>query len=228
MRFILKGIALIVSLSLAAVIAAGVWFYTQDPNDLKPELEALILEQSGVSVVINGNLSWQLFPSLMLKAEELVVTDADTQTAAESLHLNVDFSAMWEDVDQWKVTELHLVNTTVTTPTGTTTLESFDLWDFRPNEPARFAVIGSYLSATDGATPVGGGMNGVVTYSPSTAERPERFVIADAKVTSDVAEGVCQIDLSRLPTPVKPPPEEHPDDVLPVAALLESRPDCRL
>ena len=224
MRFILllilKGIALIISLSLAAVVAAGVWFLTQDPNDLKPELEALILEQSGVQVAINGNLSWQLLPPLTLTAENLVVTDDDTQTNAESLHLNVDISAMWENVDQWKVSELHLVNTTITTPSGATKLASFDLWDFRPHEPARFEVVGSHLSSSEGATEVSGGMKGVVTYSPATAERPERFVIADARVTSDLAEGVCQIDLSRLDSPVKPPPPEHPDDLLPLATLL--------
>ncbi|MCH8141233.1 MAG: AsmA family protein, partial [Proteobacteria bacterium] len=51
-------------LALLAITGGAIFYFTQDANRFKPELEALIAEQTGVPVQIEGDLAWRLWPPL--------------------------------------------------------------------------------------------------------------------------------------------------------------------
>ncbi|MDH3643877.1 MAG: AsmA family protein, partial [Gammaproteobacteria bacterium] len=57
---------LMILLWLVLLGGGFVFYWIQDANRFKPELETLIEEQAGVPVKINGDLAWQLVPPLSL------------------------------------------------------------------------------------------------------------------------------------------------------------------
>lgn len=64
-------LALFVVVSALAVTAL---FMFADPNKLKPVLTSEVLQRTGYKVVIDGDLSWSVYPKLGVKADGLTVT----------------------------------------------------------------------------------------------------------------------------------------------------------
>ena len=219
MRYFLRGFGFLIGLLIAITLAAFV--YLQDADRLKPELEALIRSQSGIEVSILGDLTWELWPPLNLRVRNVSARQDDTTVTGEDVYLKLDVTAMWQDVEKWQIKELRLYNVIVVTPDATTTIESLQLADFRPGEPSPVSVTGSYLSAGPDQTPLSGSMQGVVTYTPQSSGQRERLVFSDADISSEVATGVCQLDISPAANVPASLPESNDDDLIPVATLLE-------
>ena len=93
-----------IAFALVIALAIGAVLYLQDANRLKPELETLISENSGYTAYIDGDVRWQLFPPLNLNIEGLRLVSQAEEITAEDLDLKVDLSAMWEDMDAWRIT----------------------------------------------------------------------------------------------------------------------------
>lgn len=216
-------------LALVAALAIGAFFYLQDANRLKPEIEQLISEQSGYATRINGDVSWSLLPPLSLKVAEVELTRDEEQISAGMLKLNMDLSAMWNDINQWKVTELTLFDALYKADGAVTQLNKFDVKDFRLGEPAQVFADLVYTSAPE-AEPIAARINGWVTYTPPAADQAQRIIIKDVQFESDMATGVCQAQATDNPlTPAKLPVAGK-DDLLPLAALLSYNfsADCNL
>ena len=94
------------SFALLLAVAVGAYFFLQDANRLKPELEALIAENSDYTARFSGDITWQLFPPLKLRMQNVVLSSAEETIEAADLDLKMDLSAMWEDINQWRITEL--------------------------------------------------------------------------------------------------------------------------
>lgn len=205
-------------LILLTAAAASVVYWLQDANQFKPDIEALIAEHSDVKIQINGDLSWQLWPPLTLQVENITAVQSGTDIAAARLDLKVDLSAMWQDVNAWKVTSLNLRDVTVTDGSATTKVDYFILTNFKPGEPAQFTLDLEHTIATS-ETPTTAALAGELTFFPGSQQSPQRLSFVDTAITSNHAEGVCQADLTeRMNAPTEFPPET-PEDLLPIATL---------
>lgn len=65
MKRLFKALAAFFAL-LLIILAAGIFYITSvmDPNDYKPRIEQLALEQAGIELDIEGDVSWSLYPWL--------------------------------------------------------------------------------------------------------------------------------------------------------------------
>ncbi len=204
------------ALVIALLVAGAYWI--QDANRLKSELEALIAENSEYTAKINGDIKWALFPPLELKIEDLSL-QRPGETINANVELKMDLSAMWEDLDSWQVSELHLVDTVLVQDDATTTINRFQLLDFQINQPAEFLLDASYKASAD-EPPIAAVLAGTLAYYPETASTPQRITLTDTTVYADMVEGVCNADLSEVQNPPAAPGPASDDDLLPLAVLL--------
>jgi len=220
-----------VAFALLVGVAAFAIYWVSDANNLKPELEKLIAENSDYTAKINGNLSWSLFPPLHLQANDLVLRNADENISAASLDLKMDLSAMWKDINQWQVTELHLRDTTLTQEEeGTrTVLNAADLLNFRPGRPSQFHLDAVHYASPD-AEPVSAVVDGTVTLHLKGDDQPTRAVLEETSFDTDMAKGVCQADMREAESTPATLPTPSDDDILPIAALrgFDITADCDL
>lgn len=209
----------VLTFSLAALTASfvGLYFYLQDTARLKPDVESLIADQTGMAVKIHGDLRWQLLPPLTLSIEDLEVIEDGVHARSETLDLTMDLSAIWQDADSWRVDTLHLANTVLSDGLSSAKLTRFDLTGFSPGQPAQLLVTGQYQpegeqSAYEGA------LRGTLIFEPATEATAARVKLAATELeTSDFA-AVCDLTLSPNGRSF-PSTSESRDELLPVAAL---------
>ena len=92
---------------LVLVIAVGVFYITSvmDPNDYKPRIEQLALDQAGVVLNIEGDINWSLYPWLGLQTGSISIAYPDKpdlarlESAQVSLQLMPLFSGRVEMSD---------------------------------------------------------------------------------------------------------------------------------
>ena len=92
MRLIGRMFAIVFALLIALLI--GAYFFLQDANRLKPELAALVAEHTSYRASFNGDITWQLFPPLQLRIEDVVLEREDERIRAGELDLKMDLSAI--------------------------------------------------------------------------------------------------------------------------------------
>jgi len=217
---------LLAGIIVLLIIAA---FWLQDANNLKPDLEALIAKNSSYRATFNGDISWQLFPPLRLQIQQLELRQDEELIRIGDLQLSMDVSAMWEDINQWQVTQLQLTDTTRRKADAATRIESLTVRDFRPQQPAEFTLTGEHSSQPD-SEPLAAVMEGLFTYHPGSSGQGQRIVLTDTQVDTAMATGLCQADITELLSPAGTAPAEQEEDLLPIATLLEYNltADCRL
>ena len=193
--FFLRLLGIGCALTVAIIIAAGI--YLQDANRLKPEIETLIAAHSGYTVHIEGELSWQLFPPLMLKATALRTEPEDVDLYIAELQLDMDLSAMWEDVRQWKIKRLVLTDVTLKEDTTLTHVTAFQVDEFQLDKAAPFSLsaerttINANVSKSLPLT-----AQGLLTYTPKQADVPERIQLSQTRIETTPFNGLCDIDLA--------------------------------
>ena len=75
MKTLLKILGGLVALLLIVVVAGGVLlgiFF--DPNEYKPEIKKLALEEGGIQLEIDGDLGWSVFPWLGIEINQIKVS----------------------------------------------------------------------------------------------------------------------------------------------------------
>lgn len=79
---------------LIALIVGGLVWILSDPNRFKPEILALIAEQTGLKVRIDGELAWRLWPPVQLVATDVAADWVDPDQSpllkAQELRLDAD------------------------------------------------------------------------------------------------------------------------------------------
>ena len=106
MKSLVKITAAVLGL-LILLIAVGVFYITSvmDPNDYKPRIEQLALEQAGVVLNIEGDISWSLYPWLGMETGSIRIAYHDKpelarlESAQVSLQLMPLFSGRVEMSD---------------------------------------------------------------------------------------------------------------------------------
>jgi len=202
---------LMILLWLVLLGGGFVFYWIQDANRFKPELENLIQEQAGVQVKINGDLSWRLFPPISLTAAAVTAMQDGQQWSAERLALDLDVMTILRtrDVNQWRIQALTLNDVTMADDTGKLGVAELRVRDFAIGTPA--PVNASLTYTPMGAKPIPLQVKAAVTYQPE----PEHFTISDADFATDMAAGVCNLDASPV-TGAKPAPAPKDGDLIPV------------
>ena len=84
MKALLKIIGGLVLLLVVVVAAGGVLLgMFVDPNEYKPEIRKLALEQAGIELNINGDLGWSVFPWLGIEINQISVNYPNQPQLAE-------------------------------------------------------------------------------------------------------------------------------------------------
>lgn len=220
MRLISRILGFTLALVVAVVLVAFYWI--QDANNLKPELQALIAANSEYSARFNGDLTWSLFPPLHLQAHDVTLSSPEEEITAASIDLRMDLSAMWEDINQWQVTELHLRDTVLeqTEEGSRSTIRAADVLDFRLGEPSTFHLDASHQSTPD-SEPFAAILNGSVTFRPEDDDGRMHVLFEETAIGAEGIEGICEADVKE---PVSIPanlPAANDDEILPIATLRE-------
>ncbi|MEQ9209688.1 MAG: AsmA family protein, partial [Pseudomonadales bacterium] len=92
---LVKILSIAFSILLLLVLAPVIFLLTLDPNDYKPEIETLALEQ-GVDLQIRGDLGWQIYPSIALELNDVALT---TEQPGMSLMASLDLAQL--DINLW-------------------------------------------------------------------------------------------------------------------------------
>jgi hypothetical protein len=208
LRFLLR---MILSLVLLVLVAAGIGLYLlQDANRFKPELETIIADQTGVPVVIDGDLSWQLLPPLTLSAASISADYEGTSYALGSLQLDINLMSVvrTRDINQWEIKALTLSDLTIAQGTNLTHLRAFRLTDFKPSVASPFKATLTHQSGE--APPLPLEVEGLIAVDPATQE----LQLTSTRFETTDASGVCDMTATARSTSVASDPE---DAIIPVS-----------
>lgn len=92
---LVKIVSIAFSILLLLVLAPVIFLLTIDPNDYKPEIETLALEQ-GVDLQIRGDLGWQIYPSIALELNDVALS---TEQPGMSLMAGLDLAQL--NINLW-------------------------------------------------------------------------------------------------------------------------------
>jgi hypothetical protein len=189
-----------------------VFYWIQDANRIKPELEQLIEEQAGIPVTIGGDLSWRLFPPLTLQAEQIAASYEGQDWTAERLSLDIDVMTVLRtrDVNRWRVQSLTLTNTVGRDARTEIDIKSLTLREFELGKPSPLEI--SMVYTGEGAEPLPVEMTGLVTVQSG----PDRYEITNADLSTPYADGVCNLEASPASSSAPLPPATL-EDLIPVA-----------
>lgn len=214
-------------LLLIVAIAAG--FVLSNPNRFKAELQALLVEQTGVPLKIRGDLDWRLLPPLVLTAQDVHAEQTDQQWTIGSLALDLDVMTVirTRDVNSWRVQALELSDVTLLQDGDKIEVHTARLADFSLGQPAAAAAEISYTADYEraDATTLPISVDGFVTYHAD----PQRIELTDTDFATDGAAGTCTATFVPIENP-GPLPEESDDDLVNVATFrsFDWNGECRL
>lgn len=70
-------ISVVLLFVVVCALALSALYMFADPNKLKPVLASEVLKRTGYKLVIDGNLSWSLYPQVGVKADHITLTAPD-------------------------------------------------------------------------------------------------------------------------------------------------------
>jgi hypothetical protein len=188
LRFIGWLLALVIGLTLA--LAAGAYYLLSDPNKLKPQLTALIEQQTGVPVSIDGELHWQLFPPLTLRVEQISASHEGSDYSLASLNLDLDLRSVIanQDLNQWQIRSLELDELIVQTELDQTRIDYLKLNDFAFNQASPFETRLNYQASDAEVIPLDA--HGQLVYRPDS----DQIQLIDTRFETDLTSGLCNVD----------------------------------
>ncbi|MCZ6657981.1 MAG: hypothetical protein O7C67_11845 [Gammaproteobacteria bacterium] len=206
-------------LVLVIVVAAGAWvvWFIQDANRFKPELLALIEEETGVPVEIRGNLRWRLNPPLLLTAEDIHAEYDGRQWSLARLALHVNLASLIAErksFDEWQIDDLTLTDLVMLDGNDRLEVAELELSDLGLDTRVPMATKLTYTPA--GGTPIPLSLTGDITYHSAT----EAIDLDDFVFDVPYAQGQCDLEL--VPSRRTWPPSKSADGaLLPLDTLRE-------
>ena len=205
------GRILVVLLIVLFIAGGGVLWLLKDPNRFKPQLEALAQEATGYELSLDGDLSWQLWPPVVLKGETIRFSDESTDYELRAFGVRANLLPLLRggelEVTQLRVDDLLMVDREFGDRTRVDSLRI---------EQYQAGVAGPLVAAitleSDDAPPVKLNVEGPFTYFPDE----DRLTLAPMQFTYDGIDGSCDVaasQLSREPMLVSKPTA---DDLLPL------------
>ena len=201
------------------VLGGGfVFYWIQDANRLKPELEDLLETETGVKLRIGGDLAWRLWPPLSLVAHNVEADHQNQSWSIERLALDISVASLLRNPGQWVVQAISLSDAEMREDGDLLEVQSLTLQDFSPGVPA--PVHSQIVYTPHGRAPVPLAMNGMLTFDPAG----KRLIAEGTRFETDLAEGTCDLSLAARPTPSLRRPPATPagaTELVPLALIRE-------
>jgi len=187
LRFLGRLTAAVLVLIMA--VSAGAWYVLDNPNQLKPQLTALIEERTGVPVRIDGDLSWQLLPPLTLSAAGVRAEQDGASYELGRLELDVDLGSVLtsQDLNAWQIRSLKLTDFELNRDGERTQIPHLTLNDFAFDQRSPFATELTYQGPDGNAIPLAA--DGTLIYRPGS----QTVELIDTRFKSDLTSGLCNL-----------------------------------
>lgn len=197
-------------LLLGVGVAVLLWAL-QDANRFKPELEALVQESTGMPIKFNGDLSWQVWPPVVLAGEDIAFADEDTDYQIGSVGVRADVMALLRG-GGLVVQELRASNVVLTDKRfgDITRLASVQVDNFEPGKPSALSVRGELVTPEGEQSQVA--LDGQLTYFPDDG----RLTLSNANFDYDTYSGTCDAKVSNLDREPALSYKAGKDDLLPL------------
>ncbi len=206
-----KPLRLILLILLWMILLGGgfVFYWIQDANRLKPQIEEIIETQTGIPVRIGGDLAWRLWPPISLSAESVTADFQGQQWAIRRLGLDIDVATVLRDPQQWQVQALALSGVEMRQAGDLLEVQSLTVRNFSPGRPAPLTTELVYTAEAQPPLPVS--LGGDLTLDPQTGA----LRLDATRFTTDLAAGVCNLELEPVSYSAPLPPAGE-DDLLPL------------
>lgn len=210
MKKLLIGLGVLVA--LLAVVAGGLLWALKDPNRFKPELQALIKQSTGMDIALDGDLSWQLWPPVVLKGDNIGFEDDETVYRLGSVGVKANLSKLITgggtlEIDQLRVDDLRMTDKRFG---DVTVVEALRLDDFSPGVASPLYVR-ARLESDDAPAST------VVIEGPLTFFVDEdRLTLNPMAFDYDGIQGSCDVAASNLTAEPRITAQETKDDLLPL------------
>ncbi len=210
MRTFIIIIASLVALCIVAGVAA-LWLL-KDPNRFKGEIETLIADNTGMQVELKGDLSWQLWPPVVLQAEDLAFEDDETKYHLQRLDLNASASALLSTTPELRIQSLQLTGLTMSDKRfeSVTEVAQLSISDFAIGEPSPLHIEAVSGTTSDAPMPIT--LDAIITYF----DEADEVIIKDARFDADGIPGICQAKVTHLSRDPTSDHKETADDLLPL------------
>jgi hypothetical protein len=201
MKFLVRTLIGLAILVLAAVAAA--YFFLQDANRFKPEIQAFIETQTGARVDITGDLSWRFFPPLGLSAAGVEADYEESRYELDALVLDLDLMSVIRsrDINQWEVLALTLDDLIIAQGDEVTEIDSFVLRNFKPATPSPFTAKLTQKPAAGDPLPLS--LDGLIAIDPTARTAS----LTETQFETTQASGICDLDALYRESVQPPDPE---------------------
>ncbi len=210
-----KPLRLLLVILLWLILLGGgfVFYWIQDPNRFKPELEELLETRTGARVELGGNLSWRLWPTVSLTAEAVSADYQERSWYAARISADLVITSLLRDPQRWIVESLTVHHGQMREGDDLLELEEMTVRDLTPGQPAPVQARLVYSPA--GEVPLPLDLNGKLTFDPLG----NRVRAADTHFETAIATGTCNMEVTFRPD-LPPPPSEPPSSGLEPTPVL--------
>ena len=200
MKFLVRTL---IGIAVLALIVVGIGYFLQDANRFKPEIQAIIEENTGVQVEITGDLSWRFFPPLGLSAAGVLTEYEGSRYELGELVLDLSFMSVIRsrDINQWEVLTLTLDDLVITQGEEVTEIDAFKLHNFKPATPSPFTASLTQKPASGDPLPLD--LEGMIAIDPAA----RTAALSDTRFETTQASGVCNLDAAYQESSQPPDPE---------------------
>jgi hypothetical protein len=206
-------IALLALVVVLVVSGATLLYLLQDANRFKPRLQALIEDQTGVPVRIDGDLQWRLWPPLSLRAEAVHADHEGQAWDIGRLTLNLDLLDLISNPQQWEVQSITLDDVVMRQHGDLLEVTQARIDDLAPNQPAALKAALSYTPDGQESVPVG--VDGHVRVDPASGG----LALIDTRIETPMALGTCNAQAAPNPAPLESPAAPSKEALIPVAVF---------
>ena len=210
MRTLIMILAGLIGLCIIAGVA--ILWLLKDPNAYKDQIETLIQENAGIEIDIQGDLSWRLWPPVVLQAADLAFEDEETKYVLKRLSVNANAMALLSSTPELQIESLQLTDLTMSDKRfeSVTTVVDLTLADFAIGKPSPLHV--EAISAPNSAEPTAFEMDAMITFR----QEEDELDVTNARFETAGITGVCDAKVTHLTRTPTSNHEETSEDLLPL------------
>ncbi len=219
-------ITLAVVVSVIGIIALGLLWLLDDPNRFKPQLERLIADNTGYDVGLEGDLSWRLWPPVVLSANDVSFSDETTDYRLGNLAVDAALIGLLSSGGDLVIDELTLRNLVMTDKElgDVTRIDRLSLPNFTPGAPGPLALEGVLQSPDGTETKI------ALTALATLDMNQDTLKLENMAFDYGGIRGTCEVDLSHLTRDPIIAQKRTREDVLPLDTFraLDWFADCNI
>ena len=210
MRTLIMILAGLVGLLIIAGVAL-LWLL-KDPNQHKDKIEALIEENAGIKINIEGDLSWRLWPPIVLQAADLNFEDEETKYDLARLSVHANAKALLQSEPDLQIQSLELNGLTMSDKRfdSVTEVVSLTLTDFSLNKASPLHL--EAITGANTAEPTPFEMDALITYR----QDDDAVDVNDIQFETAGIVGTCDAVVTQLSREPTSNHSETSEDLLPL------------